>query len=93
VRSLARAVVRPTPWIPWDGAAASNKQIFLDTPTGFARANSISDVSHDPVHTLWWTTFGTLIFFDDLTLDDEGVVLGGGGVSRDGADNILDGAA
>jgi hypothetical protein len=72
---------------------ASNKQKFLDSPTGFTRANSIFDVPHDPVQTFGRTTFRTLIFFDGPTLDDEGAVLDGGGTPQDGAGNVLDRAA
>jgi hypothetical protein len=62
-------------------------------PTGFVRANSISDVPHGPVLTLGRTTFRTFIFFNGPTLDDEGAILGGGGAPQDGAGNILHRAA
>jgi hypothetical protein len=76
-----------------DGAMTSNKQNFLGIPTGFARANFISDIPCGPVLTLGWTTFRTVIFFDGPALDDEGAILGGGGTPRDGAGTIFDGAA
>jgi hypothetical protein len=43
--------------------------------------------------TLRWTTFTTPTFFDVHALDDEGVILGGGGAPRDEAGIVLDGAA
>jgi hypothetical protein len=85
--------VRPALWTPWDEATTSNKQKFLDIPTSFARANSISDVPCGPALAFRQTTFKTLIFLYGPTLDDEGAVLGGGGAPRDGAGTILDGAA
>jgi hypothetical protein len=78
-RSPARAMERLAPQTPWDGAATSNKKFFLGIPTGFARANSISDVPCGPILTLRQTTFTTPTFFDVPALDDEGAVLGGGG--------------
>jgi hypothetical protein len=45
------------------GPDAFDKEKFLDTPIGFARANSISDVPHDLGLAFGRTTFKTLVFF------------------------------
>jgi hypothetical protein len=70
----------------------SNKQNILEIPTGFARANSISDVPCAPVLAPGWTSYKTLIFFYGPALDDEAAALDGGGTPRDRAGTILDGA-
>jgi hypothetical protein len=70
-------MVRPAPRSPEDGAATSNKQNFLDTPTCFTRTNSISDIPCGPIFTLGRITFTTPIFFDGRTLDNGDTVLDG----------------
>jgi hypothetical protein len=84
-------MVRLAPRSQWDVAATSNKQNFLDTPTSFIRANSISDVPCSPVLTLGWITFTAPIFFDGLALDNGGAILDRGGVPLDRGGTILDG--
>jgi hypothetical protein len=68
----------------------SNKQFFLDIPSGFTRANSISNVPCAPVLALGQINFKTLIFFYGPALDDEAAIVDGGGAPRDGAGTVLD---
>jgi hypothetical protein len=67
----------PVAWGAWDEATTSNKQNFLDTPIGFARANSISDIPCGPGLAFDQEIFKTPTFLTNPDSDGGGATLDG----------------